>query len=63
MKKQRLILGVALFGLIGLQLVGLASAWIMGPNMLSLMLFRADTYLGILLFSGFIAYDTHVAIK
>ena len=58
----RLMMG-SLFGLIGLQLVGLASAWIMGPNMLSLMLFRADTYLGILLFSGFIAYDTHVAIK
>ena len=53
----------SLLGLIGMQLVGLASFLIMGPNALSLMLFRADTYLGILLFSGFIAYDTHVAIK
>ena len=53
----------ALLGLIGLQVVGLLSAWVMGPNALSMMLFQADNYLGILLFSGFIAYDTHLAIK
>lgn len=58
----RLFMG-SLLGLIGMQLVGLAGLLIAGPNPLSLMLFRADTYLGILLFSGFIAYDTHVAIK
>lgn len=52
-----------LIGLIGMQLIGLGAALFMGPNPLSLMLFKADTYLGILLFSGFIAYDTHVAIK
>lgn len=52
-----------LLGLIGMQLIGLGAAFFMGPNPLSLMLFRADTYLGILLFSGFIAYDTHTAIK
>ena len=57
------VLGGALLGLIGLQLVGILSALIMGPNALSLMLFKADTYLGIGLFSIFIAYDTHVAIK
>lgn len=34
----------------------------MGPNMLSFMLHRADTFLGIGVFSAFIAYDTHVAI-
>lgn len=57
------ILGGSLLGLIGIQLVGILSAFIMGPNPLSLMLFRADTYLGIALFTGFIAYDTHVAMK
>ena len=53
----------ALLGLIGLQLIGLGALFFTGPNIVSTMLFRADTYLGILLFSGFIAYDTHVAIK
>lgn len=58
----RIFMG-SLLGLIAMQLVGLGASLIMGPNPLSLMLFKADTYLGILLFSGFIAYDTHVAIK
>ena len=57
------ILGGSLLGLIALQLVGLVGHLIVGPNILSTLLFRADNYLGILLFSGFIAYDTHVAIK
>jgi FtsH-binding integral membrane protein len=57
------ILGGSLLGLIGLQLVGLLSFLITGPNAFSSLLFRADNYLGILLFSGFVAYDTHVAIK
>jgi FtsH-binding integral membrane protein len=57
------ILGGSLIGLIALQVVGLLSQLIMGPNMLSSLLFRADNYLGILLFTGFIAYDTHVAIQ
>jgi len=57
------ILGGSLIGLIALQVVGLLSQLIMGPNMLSTLLFRADNYLGILLFTGFIAYDTHVAIQ
>lgn len=52
-----------LIGLLAIQLVGILSFWIVGPNPLSLLLFRADTYLGILLFTGFIAYDTHVAIQ
>lgn len=56
-------LGGALLGLIGLQVVGLLASLFMGPNPLSMMLFRADNYLGIALFSIFIAYDTHVAIK
>ena len=53
----------SLFGLIGLQIVGLLASLFMGPNPLSMMLFRADNYLGIALFSVFIAYDTHQAIK
>jgi len=57
------ILFGSLLGLIGLQLVGLLAHLITGPNMLSTLLFRADNYLGILLFSGFVAYDTHVAIN
>ena len=57
------ILGGSILGLLGLQLDGLLSHLIVGPNLLSTLLFRADNYLGILLFSGFIAYDTHVAVQ
>lgn len=53
----------SLVGLIGLQLVGLASALVVGPNPFSLLLFNASNYIGIGLFSVFIAYDTHVSIK
>lgn len=53
----------SLIGLIGLQIVGLLASIFMGPNMLTSMLFRADSYIGIGLFSIFIAYDTHLAIK
>jgi len=35
----------------------------MGPNMYSFMVYRADTFLGVGLFSALIAYDTHCAIK
>ncbi len=58
----RLFMG-SLIGLIGLQVVGLLSAVFMGPNALSTILFSANNYLGIGLFSALIAYDTHVAIK
>ena len=57
------ILGGSLLGLVGLQVVGLLGYLITGPNAFSSLLFRADNYLGILLFSAFVAYDTHVAIK
>lgn len=57
------VLGGALLGLIGLQVVGLLATLFMGPNPLSMMLFKADNYLGIALFSIMIAYDTHMAIK
>ena len=57
------IFGGSLLGLIAMQLVGLGSAYFLGPNALSSLLFSIDNYAGILLFSGMIAYDTHVAIK
>lgn len=57
------VLGGSLLGLIAMQLVGLGSAYFMGPNALSTLLFTLDNYAGILLFTGLIAYDTHVAIK
>lgn len=57
------ILMGSLLGLIGLQLVGLGAGLFMGPNILSSLLFSVSNYAGILLFSGLIAYDTHVAIK
>lgn len=63
MAKMGPILFGSLLGLIGMQIVGLLGTLIVGPNMLSTMMFRADTYLGILLFTGFIAYDTFAAVK
>lgn len=53
----------SLLGLIGLQVIGLLTAAFTGPNALSTLLFSANNYLGIGLFSALIAYDTHVAIK
>lgn len=35
----------------------------MGPNMYSFIVHRADTFLGVGLFSALIAYDTHCAIQ
>lgn len=58
----RIFMG-SLLGLIGMQLVGLGSAYFMGPNALSTLLFQLDNYVGIALFAGLIGYDTHVAIK
>lgn len=52
-----------LIGLIGLQLVGLLSTFLIGPNLFSTLLFRADAYVAIALFTAFVAYDTHVAIR
>lgn len=53
----------SLLGLIGMQLVGILSTLVVGPNPLSTLLFSLDNYAGILLFTGFIGYDTHVAIR
>ena len=57
------VLGGSLLGLIGLQLVGILSAVFMGPNPLTSLLFSIDNYVGIGLFTAFIAFDTHLAIK
>ncbi len=57
------VLGGSLLGLIGLQLIGLGSAFFMGPNAFSMMLLNSSSYLAVGLFTAFIAYDTHVAIK
>ncbi len=57
------VLGGSLLGLIGLQIVGILSAVFMGPNPLSTLLFSIDNYIGIGLFTAFIAFDTHLAIK
>lgn len=52
-----------LLSLVGVQLISALSFWAYGPNMFSLMAYRADLYLGTALFTGFVAYDTHVAVK
>ena len=57
------VLGGSLLGLIGLQLVGLASSFIFGPNPFIGMMFNASNYVAVGLFTAFIAYDTHMAIK
>jgi FtsH-binding integral membrane protein len=57
----RILMG-SLIGLIGMQIIGLCSLAIMGPNSLSMLLFSAQNYLGIELFTALIGYDTHVAM-
>lgn len=57
------VLGGSLLGLIGLQLAGLGASLIMGPNPFSMMMLNASSYMAVGLFSAFLLYDTHVAIK
>ncbi len=57
------VLGGSLLGLIGLQLAGLGASLIIGPNPFSMMMFNASSYISVGLFSAFILYDTHMAIK
>jgi FtsH-binding integral membrane protein len=52
----------ALTALIGLQLIGMGSAFF-GYPAFAASLFRADLFLGIGLFSAMTAYDTHQAIQ
>jgi FtsH-binding integral membrane protein len=63
LKFGKALLG-SLFGLIGLQLAGLAASFIVGPNPFSMMVFKSSSYMmAVGLFSALIAYDTHFAIK
>jgi FtsH-binding integral membrane protein len=57
------ILGGSLLGLVGLQLVGLASLFLVGMNPFAVMMLNTSTYLSVGLFTMFIAYDTHVAVR
>jgi len=57
------ILGGSLLGLIGLQLVGLGSLYFVGMNPFATMLLNTSTYISVGLFTAFIAYDTHVAVR
>jgi Bax inhibitor 1 len=57
------ILGGSLLGLIGLQLVGLGSLYFVGMNPFATMLLNTSTYVSVGLFTAFIAYDTHVAVR
>lgn len=52
---------VGLTSLIGIQLIGLGSSLIFGPNSFSLMLHNVDIYGGIGLFTLMSIYDAHVA--
>jgi len=63
MLKYGRVLGGSLLGLIGLQLIGLASTFIVGPNPYTMLLFNASNYISIGLFTAFIAYDTHASIQ
>ena len=53
----------ALSGLVGMGVLSLGSLLILGPNLLTNMWVTVDLYIGIVLFSGLIAYDTQAAIK
>jgi len=61
-----LIMGPALygglFGLLGCGLIAVVSPIFFGPSNFAMMFHTIDLYAGIPLFTGFIAYDTHVAI-
>lgn len=53
----------ALYGIVGLQVAGLLTNLFIGPNMFTTICHRADTFIGLGVFSAFVAYDTHVAIQ
>lgn len=58
------MLGTGLMSLLGVGFAGIASDIFLGPSSsLSIALHNMDLYLGIPLFTGFIAYDTHKAVQ
>ena len=52
-----------LFGLIALNLGGMVSGMIYGPNAFMVAAHSLDMYLGTAIFTALIAYDTHGAIE
>jgi FtsH-binding integral membrane protein len=50
-----------LFGLVGTGVVALGAELMLGPNMFSALAHNVDLYVGIPLFTGFVAYDTNIA--
>lgn len=63
MMQWRAPLTVGLFSLLGLQLAGLGTAMIMGPNAFTEMAHNFDIYGGIVLFTGMSIYDSYLARK
>lgn len=61
LEKWQTPLVTGLVGLIAMDLVGLGALMIVGPNVLSSIIHSVDLHVGILLMSGFVAYDTHMA--
>ncbi len=58
------MLGTGLMSLLGVGFAGIVSDIFLGPSSsLSIALHNMDLYLGIPLFTGFIAYDTHKAVQ
>ena len=53
----------ALLTVISIQMISLGAAWIYGPNMISMLAYRTDIYLGTGMFAVFVAYDTHLAVE
>src|SRR5204862_7335952 len=53
----------ALTGFVGMGLLSIGSMLIFGPNAFSDMWYSFDTYAGIVLFTGFTAFDTQNAIQ
>jgi len=61
LEKWQMPLVSGLVGLVALDLVGLGALMIVGPNVVSAVIHSIDLHAGILLMSGFVAYDTHIA--
>lgn len=56
-------LGGGLMSLLAIQIMGIGSYLIIGPNIMFDMIHNIDIYGGIALFTGMTAYDTHKAIE
>jgi len=53
----------ALLGLVGMNLISIASFMIMGPNLFTMAAMKIDTYAGLALFSAYQIYDTQQAVQ